>query len=87
VVSLSEDFPLLCSGVRTFPKYRRVLGETIRDRRKGAGLSQEKLAERADLNPKYLSEVERGQKTISLDALMRIVEALELRLRDIVQDI
>jgi transcriptional regulator with XRE-family HTH domain len=44
--------------------------------RKEAGLSQEKLAERADLHPNYIGEVERGEKTISVDALLRISKAL-----------
>jgi XRE family transcriptional regulator, regulator of sulfur utilization len=73
--------------VQTIPQYRRVLGEAIRINRKTAGLSQEKLAEKAELHPKYLSEVERGQKTISMDALMRITKALKVRLRELVRDI
>jgi len=50
-------------------------------------MSQEKLAEKADLNPKYLSEVERGCANISLDALVRIAKALGLRLRDLVAEV
>ncbi len=67
--------------------YRRILGETIRARRKQARVSQEKLAEKADLNPKYLSEVERGRANISLDALVRISKALKVHLRDLVRGI
>jgi len=64
-------------------KYRRILGEAIRIRRKQARLSQEKLAEKAELHPVYISAVERGAKTISMDALMRIARALEVRMRDL----
>jgi transcriptional regulator with XRE-family HTH domain len=77
----------LCGRVQTIPQYRRVLGEAIRINRKTVGLSQEKLAEKAELHPKYLSEVERGQKTISMDALMRITKALKVRLHELVRDI
>ena len=66
---------------------RRILGESLRVRRKQAGLSQEQLAEKAELHPKYVSEVERGNKTISLDALCRIARALRTRVRDLVQDL
>ena len=59
------------------PKYRRVLGQNIRASRKKAGWSQEKLAEKAHLHPVYLSAVERGVKTISMDALVRIARALK----------
>ena len=55
--------------------------------RKRAGLSQEKLAEKAELHPVYISAVERGVKTISMDALMRIAKALGVRIRDLVQDV
>lgn len=65
-------------------KYRRVLGEAIRLYRKQAKLSQEMLAEKADLHPVYISAVERGAKTISMDALMRIAHALKVKVRDLV---
>ena len=67
--------------------YRRAVGETIRSYRKQSQLSQEKLAEKADLNPKYLSEVERGRANISLDAMVRIAKALKISLRDLVVDV
>lgn len=69
------------------PKHRRALGEAIRSHRKQARLSQEKLAERAQLHPVYISAVERGVKTISMDALVRIAAAMRVRLRDLVWDI
>ena len=48
----------------------------IRHYRKKAKMTQEKLGEAADLNPKYIGEVERMEKTISVDALLRIAGAL-----------
>jgi transcriptional regulator with XRE-family HTH domain len=68
-------------------KHRRLLGQTIRLYRKQAELSQEQLAEKSDLHPGYVSSVERGAKTISVDALVRIANALRVRLRDLVGDI
>ena len=44
-------------------------------------MTQEKLAERADLNPKYLGEVERGEKIISIEALLRIAKAVRVPIR------
>jgi len=66
--------------------YRRTVGQKVRAYRKQAGLSQEKLAEKANLSYKYLGEVERGQVNVSLDSLMRIAKALKVRLRDLVHD-
>jgi hypothetical protein len=37
-------------------------------------------------NPKYIGEVERIEKTISVDALARIAAALKIRLRDLMRD-
>jgi XRE family transcriptional regulator, regulator of sulfur utilization len=68
-------------------KYRRILGEAIRFRRKQSKLSQEKLAEKAELHPVYISAVERGAKNISVDALIRIAKALGVRVRDLVENI
>lgn len=62
------------------------MAEAIRRFRKKAKLTQEQLGERARLNPKYIGEVERAEKTISVDALSRIAEALGVRLRDLVRD-
>ena len=64
-----------------------MLGETIRAHRKQAGLSQEKLAEKAELHPVYISAVERGAKNISVDTLIRITKVLGIRVRDLVEKI
>jgi transcriptional regulator with XRE-family HTH domain len=69
------------------PKHRRLLGEAIRLHRKSADLTQEKLAERADLHPNYIGEVERGEKTISIDALLRIARSLDVKLRELVKEL
>ena len=71
----------------THLKYRRILGEAIRIRRKLSKLSQEKLAEKAELHPVYISAVERGVKNISMDALTRIAKALGVRVRDLVAEV
>jgi transcriptional regulator with XRE-family HTH domain len=73
--------------VRARPKFCKPLGESIRRYRKKAKLTQEKLAELADLNPKYLGEIERGENTISISALLRIAKAVGVRLRDLVADV
>ena len=66
---------------------RRLLGGGIRKYRKLAGLTQEKLAEKVDLNPVYVGQIERGYKVPSVDALLRIAKALKVHLRDLVADL
>jgi len=50
-------------------------------------MSQEKLAEKADLHPVYLGQIERGEQAASVHALVRIAKALHVRLRDLVADV
>ncbi len=84
---LPQTLPVSLPTVPAVPQYRRVLGEAIRVRRKQAGFSQEKLAEKADISPVYVSIVERGEQGISIDALMKITKALKVKLRDLVHDL
>lgn len=62
-------------------RHRKIIGDAIRHHRKRAGLTQEELAELVDLNPKYLGEVERGEKIISIEALLRIAQAEKVSIR------
>ena len=65
----------------------KILGDAIRSYRDQAGMSQEKLAEKASLHPVYIGKVERGEQWISLHALLRIAKALGIRLRDLVAEL
>lgn len=50
-------------------------------------MSQEKLAEKADLNRNYIGEIERAEKKITLETLWKIAKALGVRIRDLVADL
>jgi transcriptional regulator with XRE-family HTH domain len=65
----------------------KIIGETIRNYRDRAGMSQEKLAEKADLHPVYIGKIERGEQWISLHALLRVAQALGVRVRDLVDEL
>ena len=80
-------FLLLYAAVSRTAKRRKILGDTIRKYRKRAKMSQEKLAEHANLHPVYLGKIERGEKWISLHALLRIADALDIRISNLVDDI
>ncbi len=62
-------------------RVRKELGETLRRTRRQRGLSQNKLGRAARLSGKFIGEVERGDKSISIDSLARIDRALGVRLR------
>ncbi len=65
----------------------RALGEVIRAKRKKARLSQEELAEKADLTRNYVGNIERAEKKISLETLAKVAKALGVRVRDLVRNI
>ena len=50
-------------------------------------MSQEKLAEKADLHHNYIGELERGEKAATIDSLLKISKALKMRVSDLVRDI
>ncbi len=68
-------------------QHRRILGETVRAKRTKADLSQEALAEKAGLSTVFISRVERGVESPSLDSLVKIAKALQVRVRNLVVDI
>lgn len=55
----------------------KKFGDNVRARREAQDLSQEQLAERADLDRTYISGVERGVRNLSLNSVVRIAKALK----------
>lgn len=53
-------------------------GRRVRARRETLGLSQMALADKAGMHFTYLSSVERGQRNLSLENILRIARALEV---------
>lgn len=49
-----------------------VLGQNIRDVRKSLNLTQEDFAEKLNLNPQFISQIETGKAGISVDTLINI---------------
>ena len=50
----------------------------VKSRRDQLGLSQEKLAELADLHRTYISDVERGTRNLSIDSISKLARALSI---------
>lgn len=55
---------------------RARLGEAVRKRRLRLQLSQEGLAERAELHWTYIGGIERGERNVSLLNIVKIARAL-----------
>jgi transcriptional regulator with XRE-family HTH domain len=56
--------------------YRKIVAKNVRRFRLKLSLSQEGLAERADMHWTYVSGVERCKYNISLDSIVRLAKAL-----------
>lgn len=66
--------------------HRRLLGHAVWSTRKKAGITQEKLAEKADLSTVFISRIERGVESPSVDNLVKIAKALRVKVTDLVRD-
>lgn len=62
---------------------KKSFGSTVKAWRKRLGLSQEELAERADLHRTYVSDVERGARNLSLESITRVAHALRIAVADL----
>jgi transcriptional regulator with XRE-family HTH domain len=58
------------------------IGERIRNLRQSSNLTQEELADRANLTKGFISQIERDLTSISLDSLVPILEALDENISD-----
>jgi transcriptional regulator with XRE-family HTH domain len=62
-----------------------AFGRTLRRERAIRGLSQERLAARAGISPQHVSSIERAQKDVRLNTLIRLAEALDLSVSDLLR--
>ena len=68
---------------RSIDPLLRTIGATIRTLRHERGLSQEALAELAEIDRSYMSSVERGLRNVSVLNIARIAAALDVPVRDL----
>ena len=62
-------------------KFRLLAAKRIRQIREGKGLSQEELADIAELHRTYISSVERGERNVTVDSLERLADVLNVDIR------
>jgi transcriptional regulator with XRE-family HTH domain len=61
----------------------KIIGERIRTYRKRKGISQEELAHIASFSTSYISDIERAEKSPTIDSLVRITDALGISLEEL----
>lgn len=58
---------------------KKQLGQKIKELRLKAGYSQEELAARAGLHRTYMSDIERGERNVSVENIQKIAKALGVK--------
>ena len=59
-------------------KLREIVARNLRQLRNAKGLSQEELADRADINRNYVGLLEREQHAATVDMLEKLAAVLEV---------
>jgi len=61
---------------------KKYIAQIIQNARKEKGLKQSQLAEKIGISEKHLSKIETGRNYPALDNFLRIIEVLDLSLKD-----
>jgi transcriptional regulator with XRE-family HTH domain len=65
----------------------KIFGKRVRKLRKARGLSQEELAEIAELHRNYIGGIERGERNVALLNILRLAQALGVSLSELLEGI
>lgn len=65
----------------------KIIGERLRGYRNQLGWSQERLAERANLHPTYIGQLERGEKNATIESISKVSAALDISLSQLFENI
>ena len=83
-MDLSSLLRKYCAVIKENPlDIKQRFGKAVRRRRRELDLSQEELAERADLHRTYLSDIERGEGNPSLENIEKLAKALNIKVSDL----
>lgn len=66
---------------------KKKFWERIKELRKKKWLSQEEFAIKAGLHRTYISDIERGEKNLSLENIEKIANALQVKIIDLFHNI
>lgn len=65
----------------------KIVGQRIRNYRTQQHLSQETLAEKANLHSTYIGQLERGEKNATLESIEKITSALKISMSQLFENI
>ena len=67
-------------------RVQAAFGKALRKFRLSGGLSQEKLAELADIHRNYVGDIERGERNIGIVNMVKVADALKVNLSEVVRE-
>lgn len=67
-------------------QFLKLLGDRVRQRRIGLGISQEAFANKCGVHWTYIGKVERGEQNVSMASLERIAKGLGVRVSQLVRE-
>ncbi len=62
---------------------KQRFGVKIKELRKLKGLSQEKLANLAEIDRTYLPTIEKGERNVSIEVIEKLAKALDIKVKDL----
>ena len=62
---------------------KRLIGGRIGELRKQKGITQEELAGKMGISPKYLSSIERGKENPTLNTLINLAQSLNIQISEL----
>lgn len=62
---------------------KQRFGIKIKELRKQKGLSQEKLANLAEIDRTYLPTIEKGERNVSIEVVEKLAIALDVKIKDL----
>lgn len=62
------------------------LGRRLREERHKLNMTQETLAEKVDISDAYIGQIERGERHLTLDTLVRLTNQLGVTIDYVLQD-
>ena len=61
---------------------KQKFGDKLKALRIEKGLSQEKLANMAEIDRTYLPSIERGERNVSIEIIQKLATALKIEIKD-----
>lgn len=62
-------------------------GKTLRRLRKNQGVSQEAFAAKCNLHRTYISDIERGERNVSLENIEKIATVLNIQISELFKEV